>query len=364
MTIGSLAVNIVATTGKFTQGLNKAKSSLGKFVSGIGAAQTAVAGLAIAGIGAIVDAAIEAGGKLQELTTKLHISSEALTALHYAADQMESSAGAVDSAIQKMTLTLGKAAEGSDKAINSFARLNLDFTKLLALPVEQQFLAIVDAIHKIPDAAQRAATAQAIFGKGAKEIMPLITAGTTAITEYGQKAAEAGAIVGTDTVQALDDAGDSVNRFKASWESLKLSVVGTFAPAITFAMDLIVGAIKRAKAAWFILQYAITGGIELISRYILKMEEGLSHLPLIGNTFSDMSQKDQMLVDDLARRRGELGQKIKTNLGFGGSSDNPLKAPNSKQVEKNTATTNEKLDRVVDAINARPPVNLQMAGVR
>lgn len=319
-TIGSLAVNITAVTDKFSKGIQSAKGMLSDFVGSIGVAQTAVAGLAVAGFGAIVNSAIEAGGKIQELTAKLHISSEALTALHFAANQLESSAEAVDAAIFKMSLTLGKAAQGNDEAINSFNRLNLNFQQLTQLPVEQQFLAIIDAIRAIPDHAQQAAAAVAIFGKGAGAIQPLIAAGSQAIGEMGQKAVEVGAVIGTDTVESLDNAGDSIAAFQAGWEGLKVQLVGTFAPAISGAMWLITKALQGVRLFWYDLQYAVVTGAKLVSEAILEV---LKLLNLVLPKFVEFDiQQNSSVIDTLGQQQATLQGKMDSITGA--DTSNPL----------------------------------------
>lgn len=321
-TIGSLAVNITASTDKLKQGLDKARSLFGSFTESIGGLQTAIAGLAVAGFASVVNGAIEAGGKIYELTQKLHISAEAITALHYAANQLESSSEAVDAALNKMLITLGKAIGGSDQAIGAFNRLGINFQSLQSLSPDKQFLAIVDALHNIPDAATRAASAQAIFGKGAGAIAPLITAGANAIVDMGQKAVENGAVVSTETVQALDDAGDAVNGFKASWEGLKIQMVGTFAPAISGSMWLITETIKILRLAWYDLQYAIVTGAKLLAEAINKVME-VMNLFLPKSMEFDMEQ-ERSLASTLGNQQKILQGKMDAVTGAGG---NPLAKP-------------------------------------
>lgn len=386
-TIGSLAVNITAVTDGFNKGIGKAKSALSGFVKNVSIGQAAIATAVAAGLAAIASEAIEAGGKIQELTAKLRVSSEALTALHYAADQMESSAAAVDAGISKMSITLGKAVQGGDDAQAAFARLGLDWNKLARLDVEKQFLAVIDALHRIPNAAEQAAAAQAIFGKGAKELSALIAAGSEKIVEYGQKAAEVGAVVSSDTVAALDDAGDAINSFSASWAALKMQLVGTFAPAITIAIDAITSQIKVLKTVWYSLQLAIVTGCEMIGRYILGLERMFNS---IAPKFAQINtQADQQAVESFARSRGELTDKISTVWGGSG---NPLdnsqansvhgsvqtdkekqamskqaakdKKVEEKKIAENTKITNEQLKQLVQNTKPKKGAKLEVAGVR
>lgn len=320
-TIGSLAVNITANTNRFTAGLTHAKAALGGFVKTLGGLSSLIAGVGAAGFAMIANAAIEAGSKIQELTAKLNISAEAITALHFAADQLESSATAVDTALGKMSLTLGKASAGSDAAIGAFNAINLNFDKLLSLTVDQQFLAIVDAINQIPNPADRAAAAMGIFGKSYKDILPLIQAGTAAIVEQGQRAVEHGAVLTEQQAAALNEAGDAVKRFSASWDGFKTQMVAVFAPAITVAMDSIVGALKVLKAFWWGAQILILDGAVAITRAVQMLEEAFSWLPFVG----DWLAKDAEAADGLAEAFSSMAaekqaaiQGMATNTSGGG----------------------------------------------
>jgi hypothetical protein len=89
--IGSLQVNIVATTDKFVKGIANAKSRLDKFVSSISTVSNAIELLGarafVSSSGALsTPAAISFG-----LTKKLHISAEGISALHFAAEQLNTS---------------------------------------------------------------------------------------------------------------------------------------------------------------------------------------------------------------------------------------------------------------------------------
>lgn len=365
-TIGTMAVNIVARTDKFTKALNNATSGLGAFVGKITNVGNAVAGLAAYGFVSFVNEVVEAGGKLEELTNKLQISAEALTALHYAAQQLESSDSAVDMALQRMTLTLGKANQGVDAAIGAFNALGLSYQHLLRLPLEQQFLAVLDALRQMPTAADQAAAAQAIFGKGFKEITPLINAGADAIVKLGQEAVAMGAVVATDTVSALDDAGDSIAAFSAGWANLKMQVVSVAAPAIAVGMNIIASSIGAVKAIWWTLQEGILYGAELITRAIIAIQNAFSGMPLIGDWLAKDAAAGQVLVEELQRKRAGIDTRIGGMLGQG---SNPLeKAPGaSPAIEKNTATTATASQRSAEALEqmARArPVNISIAGVR
>jgi hypothetical protein len=363
-TIGSLAVNIVATTDKFISGLNNASGRLGKFVKGVGVVQGALVGLAATGFAAVIKGAIDAGGAIFDMSQKLKISTEALGALHFAATQLGASAGAVDNALAKMNITMGNAIGGSKAAIQAFQMLGLEANVLAGIPVEQQFLAIVDAINRLPTAAQKASAAQAIFGRRAKELSALISAGTSEIIKFGDEAQRTGAILTNEQAAALDDAGDSMAAFSASWQGMTQQLVATFAPAITFAMKGITETIKFLHTVWNTLQFAILGGLAAIEYAMLNMVKVVNALLPKFLEFQGLEQDFRVGAESFVQQAKDIGRQVDIRHGAV-QGQGPLQkptTPESKAVEKNTATTNEKLDAVVAAIKASP--RLQVAGVR
>lgn len=359
-TIGSLAVNIVAKTDKFIAGLNNAQGKLGAFVKKIGVAKIAAAGAAATAgyaMGSAIKQAVEFGGRIQELTNKLHISAEALTALHFAANQLESSSVAVDAALAKMSVTLGRASFGAASAEEAFSRINLSHEELLKLPVEQQFLAVIDALNKVPDAAERAAAGQDIFGKGSKELSALISAGTEEIIRQGREAAAAGAVMSTSAVESLDNVGDAVASLIASWQILKAETVATFGPILTFLSSIGSNALKVVR------------GILYMARSLIMDFAGFmaSITAIAGDLLNVLLPKKlEVNTEDIrawAKGFSESAEmEIKKMRGMSTSgAANPLE--NSKQVEQNTSTTNKKLDELIEATRARGP-QLQVAGVR
>lgn len=319
-TIGSLAVNIVATTDKFVAGLNTAQTKLGRFVSKISAAQTAVIGLGVYGFGRMISAALEAGSELHDLSQKLGITTEALSALDYATKQLGGTTQGMHNALAIMARTLGDAASGAKAAQQAFTQLGLNFADLITQSPDQQFLKIVDAINKLPTAAEKASAAQNIFGRGAKDLSAVINAGTAEIIKMGDEAARTGAIIGTDQAAALDTAADAATAFKDSWSALWIQSVAVFAPLITGAMKVIEVGLLAVRAVWKSLQVFVTTGLEVI---LAGLEQVASALNVVLPKFAEFD------VGGITAEREALGELRRKQLAQldvigGAKGDNPL----------------------------------------
>jgi hypothetical protein len=361
-TIGTLAVNIVATTDKFIAGLNNASGRLGKFVKGVGVVQGALAGLAATGLAAVVKGAIDAGGAIFDMSQKLKISTEALTALHFAATQLGASAGAVDNAISKMNVTLGKAISGDAMAQEAFALLGLSWNELVNIPVDKQFLAVVDAINKIPSVAGRASAAQDIFGRGAKELAALISAGTDEIIKFGDEAARTGAVLTTEQAAALDETSDAIAAFSTQWQTLTQSFVSFFAPAITIGMKTITESIKFLHSVVNTFQVIFLGGLAAIEYALYGIVKVMNILLPKFLEFTGLEQDFKVGAESFGQAAGDIGRRIDARHGIGGSGPLEKAAISTGPVQTDKQLADKiKLDRKMEGIQTKEDLAKQRA---
>ncbi len=337
--VGSLQVNIVATTDKFIAGLNKASTMMGRFVAKTGSIGNSVTslftsanifwGLVTAAVGKLLDASIQAGESVYALTKKLHISAEAVSALHFAADRLGTSIEAVDMGIARMGMTLGKAINGSNEAAIAFGELGLNIKELTTLPVEQQFLAVVKALHAVTDTNKRAAIAQAIFSRGAKDLAGLIEQGTDAIVGQGDAAARLGAIMGTDVADGLHKASNALKDAGSSWGEFKNEFVAASEPVIEWVSWLSTKALQGIQVVFYGIRTAILDTLAVTVNAVSLIAKALNTvLPksLKINTDAIDSYRDQFSKES-NKQWGFTESKASQFLGNGGTQKNPLQAP-------------------------------------
>ena len=135
------------------------------------------------------------------------------------------------------------------------------------------------AIMAMGDAYDKEAAAQALFGKGWKELVPLFdTYGS--LEEYNAALAEQ-TVNTEDTIRDLAALNDAVGALESSWATLKDEVLGSLAPALT----------KGAEA--------ISGLLDNLTQY-LQTEKGQEMLDRLGQAveglFSDISEIDPQQV--------------------------------------------------------------------
>lgn len=244
--IGDLVVNLSANTQKFDKNISKSQGGLKDFASSavsllnpVTASLVAMAGAAV-GVGAAVWGLQGRIGDLAGIADKAAqtgLSGAFLQQLEFAADQSGVSAETLTGGIKKLTVMIGKAAEGSKEASESLASLGLSAEDLQRLSPEQQFLRISQKISEIPSAAGRAAAAVKIFGKSGIEMTGLFAGGLDDITKLMQDAKDIGIGLDDAALAKVAEADDALQKMYASIGAMVDQVAVGLAPAFTLVSE-------------------------------------------------------------------------------------------------------------------------------
>lgn len=383
--IGSLQVNVVAVTDKFIAGLNKAAKWAGRFVTKVDSIGNSLKSLwntgkyiwavIAAAIGKTINDSIESGSKIYELTKRLHATSEEITALHYAAGQLEASTDSVDAFIDNMSITLGKAVNGSHEAAKAFGLLGINFRQLSTLTKANQFLALVEALHNITDESKRAALAQAIGGKGAKELGALYAYGADKIIAAAGEAAKAGNLMGTETARKLDDSGDALARLGASWRAFRDEFVSAIAPVVEFVAWFGTKAFQDIKVFFHVFQAGFAETYQIAAYGVLGLIK-LFNL-ILPKSLKIKTDAISNFIKGATEQRNEEWMKAGNNaralFGLGSAQQNPLQAPvqtaaphmerAADSLQILVQLSREQLQRRQQA-DTQPQVKLATAGMR
>lgn len=231
-TIGALRVVLGADTAKFEDNLKSAVGSLesfGKKIAAIGAG----VGIGIAfekAFGAVVESithAIDAADKLQKASQKFGIPTEPLQVFTQAAELSNVSLETLGSSIAKLSKNM-IAAEGptSDQAA-AFKALGLSVGDLIKQRPDQSFLVIADALSKYGDSTTKTAAVQAIFGKGAADLLPVLKQlGAGGFDELKKHMQDFGQIVGGQTLQQAEKFKDTLTELGKTKDALILKIIG------------------------------------------------------------------------------------------------------------------------------------------
>jgi hypothetical protein len=174
---------------------------------------------------------------IDDLSKRTGVSSTALQAYQFAADQSGVSIETFGKSLQKLTINLGEAQTGNGAAIKAFTDLGLSVQELSTLSPQVAFEKIAASIAALPNPAQQAAAAVSLFGKSGVDLVPVFQEGAGFLQEMREEAERLGTVLSEDQVGALAGLDDSIAKVSASFKGLTSRVVAEFAPALTVAAD-------------------------------------------------------------------------------------------------------------------------------
>jgi hypothetical protein len=232
---------------RFTGEADKTAQSLDKLTRGVGTLSTIEVGrVLVSGFQALSSAFTSAAqnvltlagnvsqslDSLNDLSARTGIGVESLQAYSLAAKLAGVDAAQFGTAIQKLSVNIGKANAG-DAFDKSLRGIGLTVAELKALAPERQFSEIGEAISRLPTAADRAAAAVEIFGKQGAALAPLFREGAASIEELQARAERLGIIVSETQINNVADMNDGFDLVRATVEGIIGQVVGNLAPAVT-----------------------------------------------------------------------------------------------------------------------------------
>ena len=253
-TVATLAVNVIAQTGKFDQGMDKAGTKAKGFGKSVGGANSgmkkmigvaAIAAAGMAALGKAIGKVSDAMKRLDEVAKKaraLGITGQDLMEFQHAAELAGVQAGSFTSALQKMQKNIGDAIAGIGLAKDSLALVGLEIGDLAKLDASEQFLAIADKISKIENASERAAVATSIFGRAGADLIPLMIQGSDAIRAQMEDLRLLQGVMSEADFQAIEDANDAWTRLgkvmDGVWNKVAVEVAPAFEGLVNIMIDL------------------------------------------------------------------------------------------------------------------------------
>lgn len=187
---------------------------------------------------ALKSLALDAVELSDELATQAQVtglSTDTLQEYAYMAELVDVSVDTITGSMTKLTKSMTAASKGSGDAYDAFNRLGVSATNLdgSLRDNEDVFNDLIDALGRVQNETERDSIAMTLFGKSAKELNPLINAGSKQLKAYAKEAHEVGYVMDKDVIKRNAEASDAIERFKKAAEGVKNSLGSALAPTIT-----------------------------------------------------------------------------------------------------------------------------------
>jgi hypothetical protein len=176
-------------------------------------------------------AAIDMGGRLNDLSARTGETAGKLMILERAFDNAGAGADAVGPVLNKLQKFMVEASEGGSAQAAAMAKLGLSYDLLKSQTPTEQLQAVAAKISGLSDPAERSTLAMQILGRSGGELIPLFRAmGVELETAKAQLGSAPGIMDRTN--QALDTIGDNMNAVRKKSTEFALGLISDLAPAI------------------------------------------------------------------------------------------------------------------------------------
>lgn len=237
-------------------GFNSLKGAVGGFAA-------AIAGSAIVGgLTAVVKRSIDAGDELFNLQAKTGLAAKQLIGIGNAAKLADVDMATLGKGLNKLNINLVKAAEGNDDLARKFAALgvNVKDANGQVAPADQALKQIADRFADMPDGAQKAAAAVALFGKSGADLIPLLNEGAAAMEEFTYK-------VSDDFAARSDLFNDTITEFGIKVNGFGMELTDALLPALQSILEVF-GDLFATDQDWTALFDVIKGGLRAVATAI------------------------------------------------------------------------------------------------
>jgi len=218
---GTVTVDFAAETAKFTAELKKVQGSLNslqKEFTTLTKVGKVAAGLFAGGMFvSYTKAAFAAADATADAAERAGIAVESFSRLQYAAKQTDVEMQSLVAGVQRLQVTMSKAAKGNEEAQLTLAKFGVTAEQLRKLNLEGQLALIADHFKKIKDPADRTRLAVELFGRSAgPQLVPLLASGSAGIAALTKRADDLGITMREDTAKAIGAADKALKDFMDS----------------------------------------------------------------------------------------------------------------------------------------------------
>ena len=307
---------IISAVDKTKKGFGSVTSGLKKVTGAVFSMRTALVGVAgIAGFGLLVRSSLNATDSLAKTASKIGTTTEALSALRYAADVTGVATTTMDMALQRFTRRTAEAAKGTGEAKGAIKELGISAQQLNNMPLDQRMLVLADAFSNVKNESDRLRLAFKLFDSEGAALVNTLSLGREGLSELLGEARALGVVMSSDAAKGVEDASDALTRLKAISRGLRDQFVAALAPAIealTTRFTLFFKEISNKKGG--VEKFAKEMAVSFLNATVAVVESLDIILTNVGKTFEFFRKKVSQFsswanktdLDDFRKRANNL----------------------------------------------------------
>lgn len=235
MATSSIIAKIGLNSAGFKTGLaqcramaTRFKSTLSGALSGVGGQMLGMLGVSagIAGLGALTKQAIDLGGHIEDMARDLRMGKSEFQAIAYAAKLAGMEESRLVMTMNNLNLRTVEACDGNQNYRDAFERLGISLKKFASLSPDKKLEMLGNAYKKSGESLSALNDISQILGQktGPQMIEVLDKISTEGMEKLTQSAIEAGHVMDEETLAALANAGDEIDK----WQNKIIIAFGSF----------------------------------------------------------------------------------------------------------------------------------------
>jgi hypothetical protein len=224
------AKKLKSETVALERSLKGSFSGMSAAVKGFGGALTA--GLSIGLLGGLAKKALDFAAAIGTTAKQLGVGTKELQLFRHAAGQVGVKQAEADKGLERLGVTLGKAAAGSKTATAALGAVGVTIEDIKTKSRTEIFGQIADQMNKQGGAAKNAAAAYTIFGESASKLTPLLDKGSKGINELSAAAERLGIVLSDRQIQQADQTAQKLEDVRAVLSAQIAGVVADNAASI------------------------------------------------------------------------------------------------------------------------------------
>lgn len=301
--LGTLSIDIVAKTGMFEAGMDRAarladrrSRDISKAINnGLKGALGSVAAFTTGLVGGLLSAqaafegfmnAITNADRLDELSSRLGISTEQLSAWGYAAKLSGSDLESLTGSIQKFSKTVASAADANSRQAELFASLGISVKDAAGnlRDVEDLLPEVADRFKALDNETTETALAMELFGRSGAELLEFLNRGSDGLNKLGEEARDLGGIIDGETAKAAAEFKDQVDQLRVATNALFTQIARELLPDLKALTSQLIqlgkdtdGVASKVRALVDVLKFGFEiSGLNALLEVVSRLRSGFA----------------------------------------------------------------------------------------
>jgi len=285
----SIGLNVSPALEKLAKKFDGVSAAVGNAVLGIGAM--------VGGLLKCTKAAADNADELLTLADKTGMTTDELQKLQYVSKFVDVEFSTLTGEMDKLERSMISARDGSKDASEAFKKLHIRVKDSRGALRDQTevFWEAIDALGKVKNETERDALAMQLFGKSAKELNPLIKAGSEEVNRLKEEFDELGLGMSGENLEKLNTLKDSWTRLEEVWTNVKNNLGLALLPILTTLFEAI-SKIPEPVLRTMVVFAGIVASIVLVVKAIKSMTDTASTITKFFKGFDTASLKTTAII--------------------------------------------------------------------